>query len=195
MSPCRNEDSPNPSLASECPPRTGGGGHTRLRVRGWGSPNSDDWRKSLALCHIMYCSLVCHLEISLSFRFCRLFISFTNVLFLYDLVYFSNLHSTVLYSSCICLFLAIFMCVGRFLNMFFEVRYQHYTHFTQRTSERDNKYSLQYRFSVAQDMYLQAECKAFSPVVRIGTHPPPLPQASVPPLPPISDTYIKNIFT
>jgi hypothetical protein len=25
------------------------GGHTRLRVRGWGSPNSDDWRKSLAL--------------------------------------------------------------------------------------------------------------------------------------------------
>jgi hypothetical protein len=26
-----------------------GGGHTRLRVRGWGSPNIDDWRKSLAL--------------------------------------------------------------------------------------------------------------------------------------------------
>jgi hypothetical protein len=24
--------------------------HTRLRVRGWGSPNSDDWRKSLSLC-------------------------------------------------------------------------------------------------------------------------------------------------
>jgi hypothetical protein len=23
---------------------------TRLRVRGWGSPSSDDWRKSLALC-------------------------------------------------------------------------------------------------------------------------------------------------
>jgi hypothetical protein len=31
-------------------PGGGGGGHTRLRVRGWGSPNSDDWRKSLALC-------------------------------------------------------------------------------------------------------------------------------------------------
>ncbi len=33
---------PDPSLASECAPtpRTGGGGHTRLRVRGWGSPNS-----------------------------------------------------------------------------------------------------------------------------------------------------------
>jgi hypothetical protein len=28
----------------------GGGGHTRLRVRGWGSTNSDDVRKSLALC-------------------------------------------------------------------------------------------------------------------------------------------------
>ncbi len=23
-----------------------GGGHTRLRVRGWGSANSDDWRKA-----------------------------------------------------------------------------------------------------------------------------------------------------
>jgi hypothetical protein len=31
------------------PPRNQGGGHTRLRVRGWGSPNSDDW-KNLALC-------------------------------------------------------------------------------------------------------------------------------------------------
>ncbi len=28
----------------------GGGVHTRLRVRGWGSPNSYDGRKSLALC-------------------------------------------------------------------------------------------------------------------------------------------------
>jgi hypothetical protein len=52
MSPRRNWGSPNPSITSECspPPRTGGGGgHTRLRVRDWGSPNSDDWRKSLAL--------------------------------------------------------------------------------------------------------------------------------------------------
>jgi hypothetical protein len=49
MSPRRNWDSPNPSLAGECapPPSTG---DTRLRVRGWGSPNSDDWKKSLALC-------------------------------------------------------------------------------------------------------------------------------------------------
>jgi hypothetical protein len=31
-------------------PQNRGGGHTRLRVRGWGSPNYDDWRKSLALC-------------------------------------------------------------------------------------------------------------------------------------------------
>jgi hypothetical protein len=33
-----------------CPPRTKRGGHTRLRLRGWGSPNSDDWRKNIALC-------------------------------------------------------------------------------------------------------------------------------------------------
>jgi hypothetical protein len=26
------------------------GGHTRLRLKGWGSPNSDDWRRNLALC-------------------------------------------------------------------------------------------------------------------------------------------------
>ncbi len=42
----------SPSLASECAPSPstqmggGGGGHTRLRDRGWGSPNSDDWRKA-----------------------------------------------------------------------------------------------------------------------------------------------------
>jgi hypothetical protein len=29
----------------------GGGVHTRLRLRAWGSPNSNDWRKSLALCY------------------------------------------------------------------------------------------------------------------------------------------------
>ncbi len=43
---------PTPSPASECvppPPQPKEGEHTRLRVRGWGSPNSDDWRKSLAL--------------------------------------------------------------------------------------------------------------------------------------------------
>jgi hypothetical protein len=36
-----------------CPsPRKQSGGreHTRLRVKGWGSTNSDDWRKSLILC-------------------------------------------------------------------------------------------------------------------------------------------------
>ncbi len=31
------------------PPEPKGRGHTRLQVRGWGSPNADDWRKSLAL--------------------------------------------------------------------------------------------------------------------------------------------------
>ncbi len=52
MSHSRNWDSPNPTPASECalPPGPKGGAHTRLRVRGWGSPNSNDWRKSLALC-------------------------------------------------------------------------------------------------------------------------------------------------
>ncbi len=37
-----------------CPPQNqkGGGGwlHIRLRVMGWGNPNSDDWRKNLAHC-------------------------------------------------------------------------------------------------------------------------------------------------
>jgi hypothetical protein len=51
----RNWDSPTPFLANECAspppePKSKRGGHTRLRVRGWGSPNSDDWRKGLALC-------------------------------------------------------------------------------------------------------------------------------------------------
>jgi hypothetical protein len=71
MSPRRIWDSPNPSLASECapPPEPGGGGHTRLRVRGWGSPNSDNWRKSLVLCllcdgNIRLASVICgsHVE-------------------------------------------------------------------------------------------------------------------------------------
>jgi hypothetical protein len=49
MSPRRNWDSPTPSHASECAPSpgTGGGGRgTRLRLRGWGSSNSDEWRKA-----------------------------------------------------------------------------------------------------------------------------------------------------
>ncbi len=55
MSTRRNWDSitPPPSRQRVCPsPRYqgGGGGHTRLRVRDWVSPNSDDLRKSLALC-------------------------------------------------------------------------------------------------------------------------------------------------
>jgi hypothetical protein len=54
-SPRRNWDSPNPSLA-----RGGGGGHTRLRVKGWGSLKSDDWRKSLAPC--LLCDSECQLS-------------------------------------------------------------------------------------------------------------------------------------
>ncbi len=46
MSPRRNWDSPTPSFASECAPppepKGGGGGlHTRLRVRGCGSPTGE----------------------------------------------------------------------------------------------------------------------------------------------------------
>ncbi len=44
----------HPPPASECVPfpwkKGFGGVHTRLRVRGCGSPNSDDWRKNLAHC-------------------------------------------------------------------------------------------------------------------------------------------------
>ncbi len=41
---------PTPSPVSECvPPELKGGTHSPV-VRGWGRPNSDDWRKSLALC-------------------------------------------------------------------------------------------------------------------------------------------------
>jgi hypothetical protein len=52
MSTRRNWYSPTPSPASECAlhPKPKGGGHTRL----WGSPNSEDWRKSLALCPVSY---------------------------------------------------------------------------------------------------------------------------------------------
>ncbi len=52
LSPRLNSDSPTSSPASECapPPGTKGEGHTRLRVRGWGSPDSDELRKSLARC-------------------------------------------------------------------------------------------------------------------------------------------------
>jgi hypothetical protein len=54
MSPRRNWDSSNPSSASECAPRpfkpkSGGTAHSPA-YEGVGSPNSDDWRKGLALC-------------------------------------------------------------------------------------------------------------------------------------------------
>jgi hypothetical protein len=46
---------PTPSpQASVSPPGTKGG-HTRLRMRKWGCPNSDDWRKILALCILTLC--------------------------------------------------------------------------------------------------------------------------------------------
>jgi hypothetical protein len=53
------------SLSSECPlpPEPKGGGQTRLRVRGWGSPNSDDLRKSLALCLLCECTRLIFINI------------------------------------------------------------------------------------------------------------------------------------
>jgi hypothetical protein len=42
---------PLPQASVTLPPEPKGvGGNTRLQVKGWGSPNSDDWRKSLAFC-------------------------------------------------------------------------------------------------------------------------------------------------
>ncbi len=52
MSPRRNWESLNPSFSRQrvcpSPQNWGGGGHTRLRVLGWGSANSDDWRQKLS---------------------------------------------------------------------------------------------------------------------------------------------------
>jgi hypothetical protein len=48
MSPRRILDTPTLSPASECAP-TSPEPKEEVRVRGWGSPNSDDWRKGLAL--------------------------------------------------------------------------------------------------------------------------------------------------
>ncbi len=41
---------PLPQASVPFPPDQRVGGQTSLRLRGRGSPNSDDWRKSLALC-------------------------------------------------------------------------------------------------------------------------------------------------
>jgi hypothetical protein len=35
------------------PQNGGGGGHTRPRVRGWGSPNIDEWQKKLSTLHTL----------------------------------------------------------------------------------------------------------------------------------------------
>ncbi len=54
LSPLPNWDPsppPPPPQAFVSPPELRGGGevHARLPVRGWGGPNADGWRKSLAL--------------------------------------------------------------------------------------------------------------------------------------------------
>ncbi len=52
MSPRRNWNSPTPLAASECtlPPGPKGGEAHSPAAKGVGNPNSNDWRKSLALC-------------------------------------------------------------------------------------------------------------------------------------------------
>jgi hypothetical protein len=50
LGPPRTAPPPLPQASAPPPPQPRGGGHARLRVREWGSPNSDDCRKSLALC-------------------------------------------------------------------------------------------------------------------------------------------------
>jgi hypothetical protein len=69
MSPRRNWNSPNPSLAIECAPlsRTGREGAHLPAGEGWGSPNSADLRKSVTLyllcaVHCMYIVQVCRPE-------------------------------------------------------------------------------------------------------------------------------------
>ncbi len=46
-----NWDSPTPLAAGECapPPFGPGGGHTRLRLKGWGSPNSNEGTYTVVL--------------------------------------------------------------------------------------------------------------------------------------------------
>ncbi len=53
----RNWNSPTPLAAGECappPPYGRGVGHTRLRERGWGSPNSDEGKYTVVLCMYKY---------------------------------------------------------------------------------------------------------------------------------------------
>jgi hypothetical protein len=42
--------SPLPQASVSLPRNQRGWKNARLQVKGWGSPNSDDWRKNLALC-------------------------------------------------------------------------------------------------------------------------------------------------
>ncbi len=54
--------SPLPQIKRVCPPppnqRWGGGAHSPGGGREWGSPKSDDWRNSLALCLLCACHVL-----------------------------------------------------------------------------------------------------------------------------------------
>ncbi len=56
MSPRWNWDSPTPLAASECAltPDQRVVGHTRLRLKGWGSPNSNDCRNAYLSAYSVY---------------------------------------------------------------------------------------------------------------------------------------------
>ncbi len=87
MSVPSSELAPPPPLPSgECvspPQNQRRGKHTRLRVRGWGSPNSDDWRKSLALCllHVLPTEKEIHIGSGTPFLGCRLFWLYLQYIF------------------------------------------------------------------------------------------------------------------
>ncbi len=59
LSPRRKWDPPpTPSPSSDCAPPSGTGeACTHLQVRGWGSPNSDDWRKKSSTLSTLWCRL------------------------------------------------------------------------------------------------------------------------------------------
>jgi hypothetical protein len=75
----------------------GGGGHTRLRARGWGSPNPNEGRESLALC--LLCASTCgikktlykHSTVCLFVPWVPSFLHFLNNQFLLAIVYSQEL--------------------------------------------------------------------------------------------------------
>ncbi len=103
LSPRWNLDPP-PPLPQASVPRPplpepkGAGRHTRLRVRGWRSPNSDDWRKKLSTPSTMglmpICVNVFH-HLSLYTRSCILicFFFYLTLFFNFFIIQFFSAHA------------------------------------------------------------------------------------------------------